>query len=271
MRGADPAWGELAAYYALACAVTWAFQSPLALEAAGVIDGPVPDGMHFAGAFGPLAAGLAVTARTRGTAGLRDLGRRMVRWGRGPAWLVVALGTPVACFLAAAAALTAFGERGAFAGFGAIAELPSLAWPVAWVVWIATFGLGEEAGWRGFALPRLQRRFAAYPATLILGAFWALWHLPSFFYNYGGLGDLAVGLPAFAVSLLAGAVVLTWLYNGSGGSILVPAVWHGTLNQSIAGAPPAVAGAVSACVIAGAIVILRRYGPRALASHAVTR
>ena len=64
-----------------------------------------------------------------------------------------------------------------------------------------TFGLGEETGWRGFALPRLQRGHSALSATLILWALWALWHLPLFFYSY----DLSV-VPGLTIGLLAGAV-----------------------------------------------------------------
>jgi membrane protease YdiL (CAAX protease family) len=91
--------------------------------------------------------------------------------------------------------------------------------------WILTFGLGEETGWRGFALPRLQRGRSAFSATVILWALWVLWHLPLFFYSY----DLAV-VPGLLFGLLAGAVTLTWLYNSTGGSILVVAVWHGAFN-----------------------------------------
>lgn len=92
-------------------------------------------------------------------------------------------------------------------------------------LWILTFGIGEETGWRGFALPRLQRGRSALSATIILWVFWALWHLPLFFYSYE-----ASILPGFLIGLLAGAITLTWLYNSTSGTILLVALWHGTFN-----------------------------------------
>lgn len=252
----------IASYYLLACAISWAVQAPLALVALGLAPWELPASLHFGGALGPALAALIVTAATAGGVGLRDLLRRATCWRGGPGWLLFALLSPAACFLVAAAALALAGWGDSSGGFGVIAELPQLSWPVAWVVWTLTFGLGEELGWRGFMLPRLQRKRSAYGATLILGLLWAFWHLPTFFYNYGAFNPLA--LVAFTISLLAGAVVQTWLYNSTGGSILLPAVWHGALNTAIAGAPGAISGFTSACVIFGAVTIIRRYGPATL-------
>jgi uncharacterized protein len=254
----------LASYYVLACLITWAFQIPLALSAQGLVDWTPPPSLHFFGALGPILAAVIVTGMTQGTAGLRDLVRRMARWRVGLKWLLIATLSPAVGFLVAAVVLSAVrGDWSVFSQFGYIAELPGLNWLSAWIVWTLTFGFGEETGWRGFALPRLQRCRDARSATFILSLFWAFWHAPTFFYNYT-LDPL--GLLAFVISLTAGAVVLTWLYNSTGGSILVPALWHGALNTAIAGAPGEIAGFVSACVIFAAVTIIRRYGPATLSS-----
>ena len=131
------------------------------------------------------------------------------------------------------------------------------------MVWTLTFGLGEETGWRGFALPRLQKRFSANKATWILGLLWAAWHTPTFFYNY----DLTLmSVLAFTVGILSGAVILTWLYNSTGGSLLAVIVWHGAYNTVVAGAAGEVAALVTAFIILAAILITHRFGPESF-SH----
>jgi membrane protease YdiL (CAAX protease family) len=106
-----------------------------------------------------------------------------------------------------------------------------------WVLplWLVTFGFGEEIGWRGFALPRLQKTMSVQRATLTLALVWVLWHTPAFFYldTIESLGGLII-IPGFVIGVLFGAVLLTWLYNGSGGSILAVAVWHALFDLTTA-------------------------------------
>ena len=92
------------------------------------------------------------------------------------------------------------------------------------------FGFGEEAGWRGFALPRLQNKMNALTASIILTLFWALWHLPLFFYRPGYTTMDFAGIAGWSFSLLTGSILLTWLYNSSRGSILICAVFHSTID-----------------------------------------
>ena len=187
----------------------------------------------------------------------------MLRWRIGPRWLLFALFSPVVFFLIAALLTRLFvGFWPALNRFGHITEFPNLSWLAGWPIWILTFGLGEETGWRGFALSRLQWNRSARSATLIVGGLWALWHLPSFFYNYPGLTPF--GVVAFVVSILSGALVLTWLYNSTGGSILAAALWHGTFNAATASGEGPMSALVSAFVILAAVVIGRLAGPEAL-------
>jgi hypothetical protein len=112
-------------------------------------------------------------------------------------------------------------------------------------------------------LPRLQKGRSALAATMILATFWALWHLPQFFYLF----EPSIA-PGWVIGLFAGAVVLTWLYNSANDSILMVAIWHGCFNFVIAsradiGILPAV---VSAIVIVWAVVVIVRYKPKYLIS-----
>jgi len=92
------------------------------------------------------------------------------------------------------------------------------------------FGLGEEFGWRGFALPLLQARFSERNAALVLTVLWAAWHMPLFLYRPGYTSMDAAGIFGWIFSLLTGSVLLSFLYNRSGGSILVCAVFHTTVD-----------------------------------------
>lgn len=82
----------------------------------------------------------------------------------------------------------------------------------------------EEVGWRGFALPRLQARHTAFTATLIVGALWALWHLPIFFWVDNPMSRYPFVL--WFISTVAGAFIYTWLYNSTQGSVAAVALYH---------------------------------------------
>lgn len=92
------------------------------------------------------------------------------------------------------------------------------------------FGFGEEVGWRGFALPRLQERFNALNSSIILTLFWAFWHWPLFLYRPGYTAMNSAGIFGWVMSLLTGSVLLTWLFNSSRGSILICAIFHSTID-----------------------------------------
>ena len=107
------------------------------------------------------------------------------------------------------------------------------AWPNIidkFVFMLVFVGVGEEPGWRGFAIPQLQRRFSPVQATLVLAPVWLLWHVPLF-----GNEFTREQVPPFAITVFGGALVLTWLYNRSGGSVLLPILMHATANSVAAG------------------------------------
>ena len=150
-----------------------------------------------------------------------------------------------------------------FSLLGQVNFLPNLGFG-ALPLWIFTFGFGEEIGWRGYALPRLQKNRSALSATLILAVFWAFWHLPLFFFLY----DVAI-LAGWFFGLIAGAIVFTWLYNSAAGSISIIAVWHGTFNF-ITASPAGeglIAAILSTIVMVWAVVIVFLFKPANL-SHA---
>lgn len=252
---------SLSMFLVLAYAVSWAVEIPLALRAQGLIDAPIPFSLHYLSAYGPLLAAIALTWFAAGREGLRELFGRMFKWRVRPAWWLVALAPLVLYALVAIVLRFIQGHWPDAGALGQIDFLPNLGLG-ALLLWILTFGLGEETGWRGYALPRLQHGRSALWATVILWAFWALWHLPLFFYLYDG--TIVVG---FLLGLLAGAITFTWLYNSTGGSILVVAVWHGAFNFTtgcVTCKTDVAAAVLSTLVMVWAVVVVAWFKPATL-------
>lgn len=238
-------------YFLLAFAFSWAVELPLVAVQQGWTARPIPFGLHYLAAFGPMLAGLIMTGVVAGRAGLGELWGRVTKWRVGWGWALLAIGSPPALF--AFAALVARVVNGVWVDLrllGQVNYLPYLGWGVL-PLWLATFGFGEEIGWRGFALPRLQKHMSVARSTLILGLLWLLWHTPAYFY----LDTLeTIGLwmlPGFMFGVLCGAVLFTWLYNGTGGSVLMVAIWHALFD--LLGASLASQGLITVFMSAGVI------------------
>ncbi len=257
----------LLSYFVLAFAVAWAFEIPLAAAKSGWLPTAPPFAIHYLAAFGPMVAALIVSASTHGVSSVRELLNGLLKWRIGPGWAMTAALSPLAMFGAAGIAgrLTA-GEWPNLALLGEVDYLPYLGVAGATVLWLVTFGLGEEVGWRGYALPRLQERYGALKASLLLALPWSLWHLPAFLYKdtYVQMG-LITGLPMLLVSLLAASVVHTWLYNNTRGSLLAVIAFHGTFDLlSASNASSFAAPVMSAIVWIWAALIVVMMQPSTL-------
>jgi membrane protease YdiL (CAAX protease family) len=177
----------------------------------------------------------------------------MTRWRVKPGWWLVAVSPLVIYLLVHAALWLIQGQRVDLAAMGQVDFLPPLGL-AAIPLWILTFGIGEETGWRGFALPWLQKSHSALLATLLLWVFWALWHLPLFFYSY----DPTI-IPGMLIGLLAGAITFTWLYNSTGDSVLMTVIWHGLFNYTTACTScktSLIAAVISTLVMVWAVVVV---------------
>ncbi len=242
----------VASFFGFALALSWSYW--LALLCLGVEVGPQSQATHFPGLLGPLLAALAVTGLESGTAGVRAQLRRTLRWPR-PRLRVLCLAlTPL---LLGALAFGLLHLRGnAWPQVQDFARFPGLPgpMPLVWVVLLVLLvnGLGEEGGWRGFALERLVERHGRAGAAWRVAVLWGLWHAPLFWLNHSMhalLGPMIVG---WAASLVCGAFVLAHVYLKSQGSILPVALWHGSYNLVTASA----AGAGTASAIASAPVMI---------------
>jgi len=163
---------SLVAYFVLACAITWAIGIPLAASVRGLLSVQIPPSVHFLAAYGPMLSAFIVVGVSGGPAGIRELVGRMTQWRVGLRWILIALFSPVALYLIAAVMLRVWsGSWPDFSRFGSTVEVTGLGWLAGWAFHTLTFGIGEETGWRGFALPRLQKGRSALSATFILSVF----------------------------------------------------------------------------------------------------
>ena len=258
----------LASFYVAAYLYSWAVAVPLALQAQEVTATHLPFALHYLSAFGPALAALTVTMLVR--AGRVD--RESAGSSRPRAmWLAIGLASPLLLFGAAEIAGSLANQpTPGWTALGRVNFLPDLG-PWAWGLWLLTSGTGEEIGWRGFALPHLQQRHSAFVSSLLLSMAWAGWHLPAFFYvpSYTAIG-LSI-LPGFFIGILAGSIVLTWLYNSSGGNVLAAVLWHASFNY-VTGSPNAAglaAAVTSTLVIVWAAILLWRCGPATLTARSV--
>jgi len=172
--------------------------------------------------FGPAAAALIVAAVTGGWRSVKSLLGSIVRWRVNPSWYLAALGLPFLAQLGSIAINPLFGA--AAPNWSAI---PPFAEILPMVALFAVFSgpLGEEIGWRGYALPQLLKNHGALAASLILGVVWAIWHLPLIlvddFTSYGAL------MPVLA------AIVFTWVFQNGRGSVLLAILMHVSHQNSV--------------------------------------
>lgn len=210
----------LLVFFVLALGATWAIWIP---RAAGVPMGTIGQLSTWTVAV----VAVLTAALTGGRDAVKDLGRRMVRWRVRWRWyLLVILGPPVFA-LTTAGVFVAFGGTWSQAAPGFLAGNLALL-PLFVLVAALTDGLGEELGWRGFALPRLLVRRTPWVATLILAGLWAVWHLPLLWTP----GLVLYGQPVwlFFLDIGAKAIIFTWVFLRTRGSVLIAVLLHATNN-----------------------------------------
>ena len=222
-------WRAASIFFVLAFLITWAVWLPRALGAEWAKE------LGRVWTYGPAMAAVIAALVTRGRPGLRELGARIVRWRIGIAWYaVVILGPMVMALVESGISLVLIGgsweER-----LPVVFTDPLGTSLLLLFILTLTDGLGEEVGWRGFALPRMLTNDNAMMASVVLGLFWAAWHLPLFWTDGSALADSSVWV-LFA-RLPAAAVIYTWLFRHTRGSVFAVALFHGALNL-FALAPP---------------------------------
>jgi len=236
---------DLWGFFAFSHGWTWLFWGLAIVLDLNVWQSSMGTALLVLGGLGLPLGGTVMMWRVAGRDGLRDLGRRLVEPGRisGGWWLVVLLLMPTVKLSAGGLAVL-FGVTDApFNLEEATALLMRPGELLAYLGFLLLLGpLPEEIGWRGYLLDRLQLRFSALGASLLLGLAWFAWHGPLFFMT--GYFARAGGAPdplQFGVMILLISVLYTWIHNHTGRSVLAAVLFHFSVNAAgelLDAAPP---------------------------------
>ena len=220
-------------FFATTYVVTWAF-----FIGAKPMGSGLRVTMILIGSLAPSLVAIAMTARSSGRQGVKELLGRLLKWRVRVRWYVFALGYMAAVKLAVAVIYRV--TQGRWPHFGAH-SIPTI---LVLIVLAGIIGgpLGEEIGWRGYALPRLTERFGLAPASVLLGLVWSCWHLPLFFLSVGG-DQFGQSFPTYLLQVTALSVAIAWLMGNTGGSLLLAVLMHSAINQTKDLVPSKVVGA----------------------------
>ena len=211
----------LITFFVLTYVISWIFLSPLVVLHDGIA-GTRGLVLNLLAANVPSLLAIVLTAIVLGRGALRKLLGRLLIWRVNPLWYLVVIG-PAVLAGGVVALNTLLGGPPLSVDVSLLFAVIMLAFSI-----FPGSALGEEIGWRGYALPRLQAGRSALSASLILGVIWGFYHLPLFF-----TGQAARPLslfPPFLISVIALSVILTWVYNSTGGSLLLVVLIHATFN-----------------------------------------
>jgi membrane protease YdiL (CAAX protease family) len=228
-------------FFLLAFGISWVVWIPAALASHGFLSlqlSPVFTGLL--GAFGPSLAAIILTGVFQGKAGLRSLIGRLFVWRVGIQWYVFVLLWPaVLSLMTSAINFLLGGPAPDFANppilrfyplppeAFAVGLLPLLPFVFLQQMFISS-PMGEEIGWRGYALLGLQKTRSALAASVILGILWGVWHLPKFFTQGDPLSETFFGW--FILGIVGSTILFTWIYNNTKGSLLLVLLFHTSVN-----------------------------------------
>ena len=219
-------------FFLIAFAGAWLVEATVVLSQTGTgllpFTIPVPlQGLTIAAATftGPTLAAFVMTGVIDGRAGVRRLLRRYVLWRVQLRWYLFIL-----LVIPASEVFGALVVPGAAASYQPLTLSMALSYPAAFASTFVLGGpLGEEPGWRGFALPRLQPLYGPLAGSVILGVLWALWHFPLFWSGVWTPPTIP-NMAMFIVMITALTVVMSWVFNNAKGSLLITMLMHASFN-----------------------------------------
>jgi membrane protease YdiL (CAAX protease family) len=261
------------AFFFLAFGISWFFWIPIALSSQGILPFQIPFFLFVLAGYGPSLSGIIMAGIKEGKPGIRELFERLLIWRIGAQYYVFVLFSTALVVVCAMALYPLF--SGETIEIDLLKQLRSLLLLLPVIIFLGG-PMSEELGWRGFALPGLLSRYSALAASLIVGVMWGLWHLPAFW--IAGAGQHNQPIFWFMIGAPAVAILYTWVYNHTKGSLLIAVLYHTAFNSTMQLALPAfpTAKAVTiafmltvALLWVMAIIIVAVYGPQHLSRKGI--
>ena len=259
----DPAGGSrgLAAFYLAIFVFAWGVGLAFALFGPWMVRafGPVRlwNPLVFLAVWSPTLAAFAMALCFEGKAGLAAFVSRCFRWRVGLRWFLIST-VGVAALALSARVVQAWTTHTPLPPIFAISDWPAFAWAGASMLVLDPGPIGEDPGWRGFALPRMLARFKPTTAAVLLGLIWTVWHLPAFFFS--GMPQAQLPLPQFIVAMVSVTVLMSWVSINTGGAVIPAILMHWAFNRFSDLGPQGATFAAAAYFIAAVAVILATGG-----------
>jgi len=225
-------------FFLLAFVISWVPLLASAAHALGWSPIEVPLAWLVVAGCGPALAAVILVARQAGWDAVKELLGRLLHWRVGLAWYVVVLVSPIAFLLVGITIHVALGGQAPnLADPPLLREVAQGAAPLLFLAIVfvqqGLVLIGEEVGWRGYALPALQARYSALVASLILGLVWGLWHLPLILTPQARSGVAEVPVLLFLLDIVASSVFYAWVYNNTRGSLFAVTLLHTVTNTAV--------------------------------------
>lgn len=223
----------LIGFFLLAIGLTWVFMITDALGSHGILPFRLPLPLMIVMGYMPTLAAVIAAGKTRGREGIRTLFRKLTIARVGVGWYLFAIFGLAVMYIGAILLYNLFHSSMPIPILSK--NTPPFSSPFELLPQIIVLFLivgivnGEELGWRGFALPRLQTKYNALTASLILGVIWSVFHLPLFF-TLTGSSQSDWSFFNFLISTIAMTVLYTWMYNNTRGSVLLAYLFHAAAN-----------------------------------------
>lgn len=229
---------HLPLFLLLTLIISWAIWIPQAVAKLGNPDAPIASGspLNMLAVWAPALSAILLSRMIEGKAALQVILHPIRRWRVGIPWYLFILFYPSGIWFLARAIDTALGQSFAFTVPIFTYFPPEQSYMVVVAIVLAFPNtVGEEIGWRGFALPSLQAKYNALVSSILLGLFWAVWHVPMWLGN----NIMGVALLRSVVTMTTYAIVFTWVYNNTGGSLLLAWLFHAstTITQYLLQTP----------------------------------
>jgi membrane protease YdiL (CAAX protease family) len=218
-------------FFFISYAGTWIIITPYVLSVWGILPGDYSIGYILKPFAGPTLAAIIMTGITEGKAGLLNLRNRLKQHGARRQWYLFSLlGIPALLLLGIIV------QPGTLASFQGLTPTLLVTYPLYFFIVFFGVALPEEIGWRGFALPIMQPRYGPLMSSLYLGVLWSFWHFLFFLTpaHGGGPGTsfatLLTDLFIFTVMVVAFAIIFTWVFNNTGGSVFIANLLHTSID-----------------------------------------